>query len=353
VLLNAERLDRINTLKDNIEQSITSMKTNYKFTSLPSIVLVIAVFAGIGTYLILSGHASTPYASVNADKGTLAGAATAEADSAAEDGNRVQFGSYPASTNPSGVAMPTSPPAGWGASTLAEDFSGASVNQSLWHLYDNQEVFGSSTSGSTHGNGPWWNASHSVVSGGMLALKIYQDTGEGQPSGTWESGGMGENTSYAQTYGKWEVRMKFPNGAGTGGVLLLWPQSQNWPSGGEIDFAETPGNDPRNIAYETNHWACPGTNNNCQNSLNSSVDWTQWHTWGVEWTPGKIVYTIDGQVVNTSTSYVPSDPMYLTMQDSETPPTACGNGGWYTCVNSSTPSEVDMDVDWAVAWQYP
>ena len=46
----------------------------------------------IGAYLLLSGHAATPYASVNADKGALTSGATIATDASASDGKYVQFG---------------------------------------------------------------------------------------------------------------------------------------------------------------------------------------------------------------------------------------------------------------------
>jgi hypothetical protein len=81
------------------------------------IIVFVLVVAGIGTYLILSSHAATPYASINADSGTLAGSASIQTDSNAYDGKYVQFGTtsnsnteaqvpntpdVPSSENPSG-----------------------------------------------------------------------------------------------------------------------------------------------------------------------------------------------------------------------------------------------------------
>jgi len=55
--------------------------------------LTVLLVAGIGTYLLTSSHATTPYVSINADKGTLAGPATLTACAGASDGNCVIFGS--------------------------------------------------------------------------------------------------------------------------------------------------------------------------------------------------------------------------------------------------------------------
>jgi hypothetical protein len=61
---------------------------------------IAVIVAVVGTFFLVSGHASTPYASVNADKGTVLGAATILSSSSADDGKYVQFGSNPSSITP-------------------------------------------------------------------------------------------------------------------------------------------------------------------------------------------------------------------------------------------------------------
>src|ERR1039458_7837698 len=60
-------------------------------------VLVVLIVAGVGTYLLVGSHAATPYASITADKGTLANGATSQSCTGASDGNCVMFGN----SNPS------------------------------------------------------------------------------------------------------------------------------------------------------------------------------------------------------------------------------------------------------------
>lgn len=55
---------------------------------------VVLVVAAAGTYLLVNGHAATPYVSINADKGTLAGGATSQTCSGAADGRCVKLGQY-------------------------------------------------------------------------------------------------------------------------------------------------------------------------------------------------------------------------------------------------------------------
>lgn len=69
-----------------------------KLQSLNSIIVVLAV-AAAGTYLLIFSHASTPYVSLNAHKGSLAnGAAVSQNCSGASDGQCVVFGPGASST---------------------------------------------------------------------------------------------------------------------------------------------------------------------------------------------------------------------------------------------------------------
>jgi len=138
------------------------------------------------------------------------------------------------------------------------------------------------------------------------------------------------------------------NGEGIAPVLLLWPASNNWPTDGEIDFAEDGGQNPRSTSYlsDVYYGAC-GSDDACVDQQSTSVDWSQWHTYGVEWTPGKIVFTLDGNNVATVTSNVPTGPMHLGMQDQMEGSQICG-GGWEACPDATTPAEVDFDIDWVV-----
>ena len=65
-----------------------------------SVLLVVVIVAGIGTYLLLSSHAATPYTSITADKGTLSGGATSKTCSGASGGNCVVFGSVRTGNSP-------------------------------------------------------------------------------------------------------------------------------------------------------------------------------------------------------------------------------------------------------------
>lgn len=240
-------------------------------------------------------------------------------------------GRSPSKTSPSGQAMPGGDIAGW-HQTFADDFTGTTLNTSNWSPYYGQPA------GDRAG---WFAPSHVIVSGGLLTLKGYKDAAA--KSGVFVTGGIGMLSPHAQTYGKYLVRMRIDKGDGLSAIALLWPKGNVWPP--EIDFYED-GGGARTATSATLHCGRNG-NDNCrvQKAL-SGYDFSQWHTLGVEWTVGKLVYTIDGTtwatVTNSRVSSIPMD-LDLQLQSLE-----CSQ--YNTCLDSSTPAEVDMQVDWAVAY---
>src|SRR5438477_12063734 len=93
-------------------------------------------------------------------------------------------------------------------------------------------------------------------------------------------------------------------------VVLLWPVSNEWPP--EVDFAENGGESrTRNAVSATLHYG--SANRQIQRTLHA--DFTRWHVLGVDWTPGTLVYTIDGHPwARVRSDAVPSQPMELDLQ---------------------------------------
>ena len=114
-------------------------------------------------------------------------------------------------------------------------------------------------------------SAHVEVNGGLLQLNAWRDPAYG---GEWVTGGVCQ-CQVTNTYGAYFVRSRM-TGAGPTQVELLWPAS-GWPP--EIDFDETYG--PVTSSMGTLHY----TSNNSEIHNVVNVDMTQWHTWGVIWTP--------------------------------------------------------------------
>lgn len=220
--------------------------------------------------------------------------------------------------------MPVGDPAGW-RRVLSDDFAGTRLSN-RWVAYDGQP------SGDPAG---WFDSTHVSVGGGLLTIR-----GSYQPARRkWVTGGISSWPGVKQKYGKYEVRFRADRGRGIAYALVLWPVDGNWPPG--IDFAADNG-DARRRLYTTLH-----TVGGPQIQKSTDADFSEWHVAGVEWTPGRLAYTLDGKVWATvRTPWVPDQPMVLALQSQAW---GCGDT-WRRCPDRTTPAEVNLQVDWVVAY---
>ncbi|WP_179467597.1 glycoside hydrolase family 16 protein [Mycolicibacterium vinylchloridicum] len=179
---------------------------------------------------------------------------------------------------------------GWGTPNRADDFTDpASLRQ--WSVYD----------GPGHdGNG---RRTPSAISAANGTLTI---TGDSQGN----SGGMA--LLPGQLHGRWEACVKSsPSAPGYHSLLLLWPDAENWPVGGEIDFMEIA--DPTRQSVEG--WLHYGPNDERESGA-VQIDATQWHSWAVEWTPQRVAVFVDGVQwwQATDPAHLPPGPMHLCIQ---------------------------------------
>ena len=233
-------------------------------------------------------------------------------------------------TGPSGEAVPSGDLPHWHLRS-AEDFTGSALPAG-WGAYSGQP------GGQPNGE---WKESHVVVGNGVMTLAGYRDGAKFVTGGVMA---YGANVG-KQTYGKYEVRFRMAQGHGIKYAVLLWPESERWPIDGEIDFAEDGGTDRRSTTATLHYGA-----DNSQIQKDLTADFSQWNTLGVEWSPGKLVYTLNGRPWSTLTgAMVPHTAMNLAIQ---TEANTCGTWAGATCPNSTTPAHVDMQVDWTATYSY-
>jgi beta-glucanase (GH16 family) len=225
------------------------------------------------------------------------------------------------SSEPSGEAPPGANAMTGYSQTYSDDFSGSAL--SGWSAYSGQP--------SGDAGAQWGGASHAVVGGGILSLDTFQDSAY---NNEWVAGGVSQNLT--RTYGAYFVRSRV-TGAGPTNVELLFPAT-GWPP--EVDFNETSGVSTGTSA--TTIWAVNSSGNKSQVQVQQTIDMTQWHTWGVIWTPTSVTYTVDGRAWGTVTnaSEVPQVPMRLDLQQQ----TWCSSG--FAC--PSVPQS--MQIDWVVEY---
>jgi beta-glucanase (GH16 family) len=200
---------------------------------------------------------------------------------------------------------------------ISDEFNGTTLDSSTWSPYDGyttQKVGRNKPENISVGNGVLTINSHGNESGGL----------------SWYPG---------QLYGRWEVRARSQAGAGYGPVMLLWPDAEDWPEGGEIDFLEMP-KPERRVANFTVHYGP----DNSQDGVGVPGDFTQWHNYAVEWEPDHITGYIDGQEIfhTTAKDEIPPRPMHLAIQQDVGP----YGDDWIPARNAQTPSSVGFQVDW-------
>ena len=198
-----------------------------------------------------------------------------------------------------------------------DEFDGNALDLAKWNVY----------TGETTGGVGRHREDNIAVRDGQLVI-----TSRGKTSGgmAWANG---------QRYGRWEVRAKTNKGSGYGDVVLLWPDAEDWPEGGEINFMEIPKGE-RNESHFIVHYG----EDNSQVGHTTRGDFTQWHNYAVEWMPDHVAGFIDGQEVfrTTDPNAIPPRPMHLAMQQDIGP---YGND-WIPALDASSPETLDFQVDW-------
>jgi beta-glucanase (GH16 family) len=194
---------------------------------------------------------------------------------------------------------------------------------------------------------------------GHLVISAHAETYIGRDGITrsYTSARLQTFSEFQFKYGLVEARIKVPSGAGL--ISQFWAlgseayeSSSAWPGSGEIDTMEVRGSQPH-VVEGTVHgpwpWAPHGVSASARTSASLAAGF---NVYGMEWTPDKIRFILDGSVYQTIT---PADlragaawpfkhPYFLLMD------LAVG-GEWAGSPRSRTPFPAKMVVDWVRVWQ--
>ncbi len=175
--------------------------------------------------------------------------------------------------------------------------------------------------------------------------------------GGYTSGRLRTLDKFSFTYGKAAARIRIPRGQG------IWPafwmmgidiKSAGWPRAGEIDIMENIGKEP-NAVHGTIH----GPGYSGAQSIGEKVELPSggafaddFHEYAVVWSPGKIVFEVDGKPFHEVTpaklpkgaKWVYDHPFYLLLN------LAVG-GAWPGNPDATTQFPQEMVVDWVRVWQ--
>ncbi len=118
--------------------------------------------------------------------------------------------------------------------------------------------------------------------------------------------------SGGQRYGRWEARVRAPAAdPAYHALLLLWPDADDFPTGGQVAFLELTDPERRSAEFYLHHG---GEGDRVRSEVR--VDATRWRTWAVDWTPDGITGYVDGEEWFSSTdpATLPPGPMHLCVQ---------------------------------------
>lgn len=178
-----------------------------------------------------------------------------------------------------------------------ENFDGEAVNTDVWSIYD----------GPGHARHGLRSPQAFTIEDGLLVITAQMIDGK------VVSGGMAHRENYLYNT-RWEFRARCEEdpGKAMSGVVLTWPQSDNWPSEGELDIFETLNNHPRRPLHSFFHYGA----DNSQTHTEYDVDATQWQDMALEWFEDTLYVYLNGELAYTETNKeaVPAWPHHICLQ---------------------------------------
>lgn len=132
----------------------------------------------------------------------------------------------------------------------------------------------------------------------------------------FSSGWVSSKQAFNTQYGYVESKIKMSHGYG------YWPAFwtfigdgvSNSSNAAEIDIFEMLSNLPSNVVTTNIHWTydpfTPDPDVGQKHLLNN-FDYTNWHTYAIEWTPSKIIWYVDGRVIRNMPYHNIVDPIKI------------------------------------------
>jgi beta-glucanase (GH16 family) len=203
------------------------------------------------------------------------------------------------------------PGGGFYQCTMADNFSGTSLNTSLWTVQ--------TTAASGFHSGPecFVDSPNNIrLSGGYLNLTVRREAAPfvcSSPSGNYvtqyTSGMVMTWNKFSQAYGRFEIRAKFPAVTVAGLQESLWmvpqtPRYGPWPWSGEIDVAESYS---ANAQYAVPYFHYVSTTDASPTKA-CRISVGAFHKYVLQWTPDALQVSIDG-VTCINDNFQPAPPL--------------------------------------------
>lgn len=202
----------------------------------------------------------------------------------------------------------------------------------------------------------WISNSKKVVyiKNGCLVCRAIPNKTEPNDTACMLTGAIETRGKYSFQYGKVEVRMKTNNRRGNFPAAWMKPEVIDPNRYGEIDIVEMFGD--QGLAQQTlhNHITTILKRGRPFNT-NRKIALNKWHVYGIEWTPEKVVFLIDGEVTRVfkkSTDkkeleegqWTFDRPFYLLLNQSV-------GDGKYECMIPDTTHVYETLFDWIKVYQ--
>lgn len=291
-----------------------------------AVILAVAGVGLLGAVLTLTSNAATFSAAIEAEAGQKSGNVAAGPTAGASGNASVAFGTV---NTGGGGGGGTGGPAGGDGPADPSDCTQTASAKFNWGEPQYQSNFNTATLD------PTWHPYGPEPGHDKKGTRTPEQIQMGDGNVTLNSDGKGKTAAMkwfpGQQYGRWEVCMKVKTGE-QHYVLLTWPDAENWPQGGELDFAEESGGPNKQTFFL--HCAS-NQNNNCE-SASVSNDARQWTAYALEWTPTRTIGYVNGKAFLD----VPHDGQI------KAPMNLCIQLDWF---QKQTGPDA-MIVDWAKQW---
>lgn len=210
----------------------------------------------------------------------------------------------------------------WGAPVLTDTFTEPRLDPRKWQVYQAPNA-----------------RSHPGIAAGTHLAHGRLVLDGGLYSGRDESAGI--VSRLAQTYGRWEARIRADRGAGYSATAFLWPTRLGYPEYAEIDFAEILDPTRRTGGLFIHHGR-----DDRQLQRIARIDFTRWHTVAIDWLPSHLTFYVDGRPQWTYHGpFVPHRAdMHLYLRNEVM-------DGFHR--TPRTPKRVRMQVDWVRVFRAP
>ena len=190
---------------------------------------------------------------------------------------------------------------------FADEFSGTAVDTNKWEVQTGD--------GCSYGLCGWGNnelqsyqAANAVVANGLLTITAQKQRVGSKAYTSARLRTLNRPSGGQWTHGRFEARMKTPNGSGMWPAFWMLPANTTvvWPASGEIDIQESTGQKSM-FEWGTIHYGSSNANHqflSTQIYRQPDTFADAFHVYAVNWTPYKISWYIDDILYATKT---PSD----------------------------------------------